>query len=98
MQEIKEVFNYLFSLKNEQIMFILFLVCLYIIYKKYDDLIKKADKKLDEKEVKLLEIIEKVNDTQLELIKSLGKIRGKIDNNQTAIINKLDQIKDNLKR
>lgn len=98
METLIKFFTYIFTLRNDQITFVLFIISIWIIYKKNDELIKKTDKRLDEKDAKLLEIIDKVNDTQLELIKSLGKVRGKIDNNQTAIMHKLDQIKENTKK
>lgn len=96
--KITDLFAWLFNLRNDQIMFCLFIISIYLLYKKNEELIKRTSERLDEKDRQILDIVEKVNETQLELIKTLGKLRGNINTNQTKLEERLVKIDENIKK
>ena len=91
-----EFFNWLFQLKSDQILFVILIILGVFITNKTLKVLDEKSKKIDKKDEKILELIDKVNITQIEIIKVMESFKSKNDLDQAIIIGEFKLLKTKL--
>lgn len=92
-----EFFNWLFQLRSDQVLFVILIILGIFVANKTLKVLDEKSKKIDKKDEKILELIDKVNITQIEIIKVMESFKSKNDLDQAIIIGEFKLLKTKLK-
>lgn len=91
-----EFFNWLFQLRSDQVLFVILIILGIFVANKTLKVLDEKSKKIDKKDEKILELIDKVNITQIEIIKVMESFKSKNDLDQAIIIGEFKLLKTKL--
>ncbi|MCQ9628084.1 hypothetical protein HS141_14280 [Cetobacterium somerae] len=91
-----EFFNWLFQLRSDQVLFVILIILGIFVANKTLKVLDEKSKKIDKKDEKILELIDKVNSTQLEITKTLESLKSKNDLDQAVLIGEFKLLRTKL--
>lgn len=91
-----EFFNWLFHLRSDQVLFVILIILGIFVANKTLKVLDEKSKKIDKKDEKILELIDKVNTTQLEITKTLESLKSKNDLDQAVLIGEFKLLRTKL--